>query len=681
MTDDETEDGKAADAGDVPLGRPLHGVTVASPSGAATEEIVVGGGGLSYGYLGDPRATAAAFVPAPGGLRWYRTGDLGVLDSAGRLRFRGRADRQLKIRGQRLEPEEVEHLLRRTLPVAAAAVTPRRDALGAVTGVLGHVVPLATDAETTGWADRIRTARSPIPPEFRPSRLIVHPRLPVLATGKVDYATLEAAGQAVPTPVSTPPPSPELDHVLAAAHEVGLAVAPDTDLFAAGLDSLTVVRLLARLHRHRPRTLTPADVYRHSTPAALAEAWAARAAAAPGQHRDLPRAVSEMWLHEQMEPGDHAALVACAFRVGPRFERLRWENAVRTVARRHVALGTLLDLDGDRLRRMSAGEAAYDRLAAGRPWPATGDEVLQLPRGSLAPFDLAVELPWRWYLDTRTATVLLVFHHVAIDGWSEPLVLDDLGRAYRGESFAATPFPEPADPAPPTSGFWERTLAGAVRPTVPAPAPALPGTAASALPAPRLRIHGTDLDRSTGGRSGPARHHALLGALADALRTLSETEPTGPLVIGVAYAGRDDTSTDYVGLLVRVLPVVLGNGTDPATAWLDALTHADELALAEVSVRLGRAGRDGSRPFSVVFVLHSREAAGLDLGWGAPRVPVRLARPPFAVVVEGWPASGGDVDVIVDYDVDLVDRAWAQRLAAELPEALRRTGARGAGPR
>ena len=126
---------------------------------------------------------------------------------------------------------------------------------------------------------------------------------------------------------------------------------------------------------------------------------------------------------------------------------------------------------------------------------------------------------------------------------------------------------------------------------------------------------------------------------------------------------------------------MLGNGTDPATAWLDALTHADELALAEVSVRLGRAGRDGSRPFSVVFVLHSREAAGLDLGWRAPRVPVRLARPPFAVVVEGWPASGGDVDVIVDYDVDLVDRAWAQRLAAELPEALRRTGARGAGPR
>ena len=503
VTDDETDDGKAADAGDVPLGRPLHGVTVASPSGAATEEIVVGGGGLSYGYLGDPRATAAAFVPAPGGLRWYRTGDLGVLDSAGRLRFRGRADRQLKIRGQRLEPEEVEHLLRRTLPVAAAAVTPRRDALGAVTGVLGHVVPLATDAETTGWADRIRTARSPIPPEFRPSRLIVHTRLPVLASGKVDYAALEAAGQAVPTPVSTPPPSPELDHVLAAAHEVGLAVAPDTDLFAAGLDSLTVVRLLARLHRHRPRTLTPADVYRHSTPAALAEAWAARAAAAPGQHRDLPRAVSEMWLHEQMEPGDHAALVACAFRVGPRFERLRWENAVRTVARRHVALGTLLDLDGDRLRRMSAGEAAYDRLAAGRPWPATGDEVLQLPRGSLAPFDLAVELPWRWYLDTRTATVLLVFHHVAIDGWSEPLVLDDLGRAYRGESFAATPSPSQPTRHRPPAGSGNGHSPGRYAPPCRRPPLRCPGR--QLLPCPRPGSASTARTWIGRPEAGPAR--------------------------------------------------------------------------------------------------------------------------------------------------------------------------------
>jgi amino acid adenylation domain-containing protein len=115
--------------GDPPIGRPLPGyrVRVADPRGeplpGATGEIWIGGPGVGPGYWGREARTAAAFVRRDG-LRWYRSGDLGRWDPQGRLRFLGRRDDQLKIRGQRVEPDEVIRLLEGFPGVAAAHAGP-----------------------------------------------------------------------------------------------------------------------------------------------------------------------------------------------------------------------------------------------------------------------------------------------------------------------------------------------------------------------------------------------------------------------------------------------------------------------------------------------------------------------------------------------------------------------------
>jgi len=116
--------------GDPPIGRPLPGyrVRVADPRGeplppGATGEIWIGGPGVGPGYWGREAQTAAAFVRRDG-IRWYRSGDLGRWDPQGRLRFLGRRDDQLKIRGQRVEPDEVIRLLESFPGVAAAHAGP-----------------------------------------------------------------------------------------------------------------------------------------------------------------------------------------------------------------------------------------------------------------------------------------------------------------------------------------------------------------------------------------------------------------------------------------------------------------------------------------------------------------------------------------------------------------------------
>ncbi|WP_369268295.1 AMP-binding protein, partial [Streptomyces harbinensis] len=131
-----------AAAGTVPIGRPVSGTTAHVLDGAgapvpvgAVGELVVGGDGLAHGYLGDPAATAAAFVPDPfdprGGQRLYRTGDLVRVLPGGLLAFEGRRDDQVKIRGHRVEPAEVERELCALPGVGRAVVLARPTEHGA----------------------------------------------------------------------------------------------------------------------------------------------------------------------------------------------------------------------------------------------------------------------------------------------------------------------------------------------------------------------------------------------------------------------------------------------------------------------------------------------------------------------------------------------------------------------
>lgn len=118
-----------AGEGEIPIGRPVPGAVVEvvddalQPVAAGLQgEILIGGSGVAHGYLGDPRQTAARYVPAPGGRRRYRTGDYGSWRPDGRLVFVGRRDRQVSVHGRRMELDGVRTALLRHAAVTDAAV-------------------------------------------------------------------------------------------------------------------------------------------------------------------------------------------------------------------------------------------------------------------------------------------------------------------------------------------------------------------------------------------------------------------------------------------------------------------------------------------------------------------------------------------------------------------------------
>ncbi|MFC5288486.1 amino acid adenylation domain-containing protein [Actinokineospora guangxiensis] len=240
---------------------------------AATGEIRIGGGALARGYLHRPGLTAAAFVPDDLGLesgrRLYRTGDLARPDHADGLRFVGRVDHQVKIRGVRVEPEEVEAHLRahpavRDAAVVATRTTPPR----LVAFVCGFTDRVATPEEL---AAHLRTRLlGPMVPE-RWSTLAALPRT---SNGKVDRNALSRrASEAAPAAPGPAPPRTQLERTIARIWCAVLrqpSVGVHDGFFDVGGNSLVMLALLHRLREEVDPHLRLVDVFRFPTVAALA---------------------------------------------------------------------------------------------------------------------------------------------------------------------------------------------------------------------------------------------------------------------------------------------------------------------------------------------------------------------------------------------------------------------------
>ncbi|MGW5209244.1 amino acid adenylation domain-containing protein [Streptomyces griseoincarnatus] len=156
-------------------------------------EVYIGGTGLARGYGGLPARTAAAFLPdpyGPPGSRMYRTGDLGRWSPQG-LRYEGRGDRQIKIRGYRVDPAEVEGALLTHPAVSGAVVTPHTDDRGRV-----YLAAHVTGDHTTPDAALRRHLARTLPPHLMPRRFLRHTALPTTRAGKADRGRLVAGSTA-----------------------------------------------------------------------------------------------------------------------------------------------------------------------------------------------------------------------------------------------------------------------------------------------------------------------------------------------------------------------------------------------------------------------------------------------------------------------------------------------------
>ncbi len=242
------------------LGRPITGARAyvldrelgPVPSGQLGE-LVLGGTGLARGYLGQPDLTAERFVPDPftlaglGGERLYRTGDLARFLSTGELEFRGRIDHQVKVRGHRIEPAEIESALLDLPEVREAVVRPV--ATGA--GELRLIAWLVTSGHPAEAALR-DALRERLPEPMIPAGFVWLEKMPRTPTGKIDQHALPAPDRAAPPLQRLLAPRDETELRLARIWEDLLGVGPvgiDQGFFELGGHSLLAIRLAVRIEK------------------------------------------------------------------------------------------------------------------------------------------------------------------------------------------------------------------------------------------------------------------------------------------------------------------------------------------------------------------------------------------------------------------------------------------------
>jgi amino acid adenylation domain-containing protein/non-ribosomal peptide synthase protein (TIGR01720 family) len=541
-------------AGKPTIGRPVPNTRghVLDAAGAPVPpgvpgELYIAGAQVGRGYLGRPALTAERYLPDPfspvPGARMYRTGDRVRWLANGELEYFGRLDQQVKVRGHRIEPGEVEAVLRAHPAVREAAVAVHGD--GAERKLVGYLVPAGPEPT----AEEMRAWLGERLPEYMvPAVFVALESLPLSQSGKLDRRALPApdAGR-LQAAAGYAPPRTEAEAALAAiwAEVLGVErVGVHDNFFVLGGDSIVSIQIVARANQAGLR-MQPRHVFSHQTVAELASI-AGRAEAAVAEQEavtgPVPLTPVQRWFLAQPQPEPEHFNLTLLFRAAGRIDADALERACAAVLAHHDALRLRFTRGADGWEQ--AGAAPDDGPALDRvdlsAVPAEGREAaftaraaqvqrgLELARGPLvrfALFDFGAGAPER---------LLIVAHHLVVDAVSWSFVARDLETAYaqaaRGEEVQ---FPRK------TTSFreWARRLAlhadaGEVRRQAPfwlrqAGVPPLPvdGDPAANLEGDARRF-GVELDEETTRALltevppvyGTEINHVLLAALARAFR-------------------------------------------------------------------------------------------------------------------------------------------------------------------
>lgn len=614
----------------VPIGRPLPGVLTRVRSDAdlaargddETGELWIGGPGVSNGYLGLPELTAERFPVEPdvvGAVRWYRTGDVVTRLPDGQLAYLRRRDHQVQVRGVRVEVGEIEAAAREVPGVREAAVV--AVPVGGTTRLEAHLLCAPGEAPDEATV-RSAVARR-VPPSMVPGRVRFHDVFPRTLRGKVDRDALVAASGTVAVPdavgasaASVADPAGRMaelwSHVLQRS-DIGV----DDDLFAVGVDSLSAVRILARVRATHGAELTLEDLYAAPTPARLASLVSSSTPGAVGP-TDAPTrgAVGEFeltglqrdfWLTEMLDPTLPKNVLGLRYRLDRDLDDDELTRALEVLVRRHPALGARFpERDG---------------------WPTmVVDGEGGIPLSSEAhpePVDLA-DGPLVRAVHDRAARTLTVFaHHLVFDGWSSGVLARDLGRILATEGspdqlwaereIAVPAFAEPRDESERQADrdHWRSRLATA-GPCV-GIAPDLPDPAEPTFAAFRVQQELAERTVSDWERLGRESRASLFVVVLAGLQALvsRETGRTDPVVLAPvanrAHAGLEDE----IGAFLNTLPLRADTAGDPSFADLlgavARTTVADldhqHLPLADIIRTSGRDARAGSgNPFSSILV-------------------------------------------------------------------------------
>ncbi len=572
-------------------------------------ELYVGGLLLGRGYVGAPGLTASRFVANPfasDGSRLYRTGDLARYAPDGSLDFLGRADNQVKIRGMRLEIEDVEASLAEHPGVRHTCVVAKKNTVGG-TYLVGYVIPSGGHQDL--GADDVKAWAAANMVEYMvPTHLVVLTEFPLTANGKLDRKALPEPSVGAGAPVT---PATENERLVCEAVSRVLrldSVGADEDFFQLGGDSILAISLLSAL-REVGLHVTARQIFTNTVVGALA-AVASDESAAAVDHGDVGTGTVVgspivQWLGETTDAID-GFVQSVVLNTPAELTADALDDILAAVLARHDML---------RARLVRGERWGFDIPPAGRtascwePSDAPPPDCVALATAALDPDD-GVMLRAVWRREARQ--LVLVAHHVVIDGVSWRILMDDLATAWRQHSAGA-----PVDLPPVGTSFrrWTQLLGRASfdadrghyatpLPAADAPIGRRALTAADTVARERTRAVSVG-PGTTAALLGeiPAKFHAgvndvLLTALAVALarwrrdrgqdQTFAHIELEGHGREGrfvTPTAGFEPELSRTVGWFTTLFPVVVdpGTATDPtAPGYLAAALKAVKEDLARV---------------------------------------------------------------------------------------------------
>jgi len=651
---------EAEETAEPPIGRPLAGSRAyvldadlhLLPPGAPGE-LCLGGFGLARGYLGRPELTAERWIPDPwggeAGGRLYRTGDRARQRADGALVYLGRLDRQLKMRGFRIEPAEVEAALLAQPWVREAAVV-RRSGQGA----LAAYVVVDEGASVTAEAELLEVLARRLPAPLVPSAVTRLDALPLTPNGKVDHKALEALTAEEGPAGAISPPRGEVEERLAAiwvellGPGAAARIGRESRFFDLGGHSLLAARLVARVRRSSGVELPLAAVF--EAPRLIDQARriedGRRSGAAPIPRstecaQSLSFAQERLWFLDQLAPGRAAYNMPVALWLNGRLSVPALAGALATITRRHAALRTTFAVsDGSPYAVVRPAAEGFplpvvdlEALTPGpspsspRPFPGRGETRRSIEEALAAaeaarPFDLARGPLFRAVLvrllpefsplpagggremgeglgvraqagptspgPREQHLLVLVLHHILADGWSLDVLARELGAIYT----AAVRLQAPSLPQLPIQyadyAAWQRA---ALTPEAIAPEVAAWTERLAGLP-PALALPGDRPRPPVQSFCGGTTTHAIPGSLRAALGMLGAHSGATPFMVW--FAGFAALLSRLTGEADLAIGTAVANRTRVETEGLIGLfvnslvVRADLTGDPSFSVLLGR---------------------------------------------------------------------------------------------
>ncbi|MBD2910467.1 amino acid adenylation domain-containing protein [Burkholderia pseudomallei] len=683
-------------------------------------ELYIGGAGVARGYLNRPELTRERFIDDPfvAGGRLYKTGDLARWRADGRLEYLGRNDFQVKIRGFRIELGEIEAQLAKVTGVREVVVLARDSASAVHDSATENAAPDAPSPETAtapekrlvayykGDADvaalRAQAAQH-LPSYMVPSAYVRLDAWPLTPNGKLDRRALPAPADDAYARAEYEAPQGAKEEALAAIWRELLhveRVSRHDNFFELGGHSLLAVQLVSRLRQALSVEVALGTVFDAPVLSALAERLEAENTAVlppiPLAPRDgriaLSLAQQRLWFLTQLEGVSEAYHMSGAVRLDGPLNREVLQRALNRIVMRHEALRTCFAREEGEPIQVIQPHAdltvSYHDLREAEQTEQRAKDLSQAHAS--APFDLSRDLPVRvllLQLADEAHVVQVVMHHIASDGWSVGVFLQELSALYgsfiaeQGDPLAPLPL-QYADYAAwqrrwlasgqleKQGAFWQTNLSGA--PTLlelPTDRPRPPKQShAGASVEVKLGAALSERVKRLSQRHGVTPYMTLLSSWAAVLSRLSGQEE---VVIGSPVAGRNRTEVEaLIGFFVNTLALRLDLSSEPTVGELLKRTKAQvlsaqahqDLPFDQVVERV-KPPRSTAHPplFQVMFVWQNMPAGELTI----PGLTIRAVETPLQTaqfeLTLSLQEAGDDIVGHLNYASALFDESTVRR--------------------